>query len=332
MACIKQQKLHNLLFVLHHTVFFMNWNLKSEKNKTLVGIICILVTSILIGSTNILGKLLVDPAYQESIIHPVNIIMITSIIAGIIFTPIVKKSSNVSTWNKKTFLFIVMMGIADASANILLFFGLLDMESKTASIILDTEILFTIFIAIIFFHERLTIKECLICIMIFTGSIFLPVSVGLYENGFVLSSSFNAEIIVIIATAIFALDTGMARYVSEKISPERISQMSAFFGGFFALCIILIFQIPFDVHIHHIPYLLIIGVLITGFSYYLMIVGLKLIGMIKTIIIYSSISSFGVFFAFIFLDESITYYNIFSICLIITGVFLLRKKISKLDE
>jgi len=90
-------------------------------------------------------------------------------------------------------------------------------------------------------------------------------------------------------------------------------------------------QIPFDVNIQHIPYLLIIGVLVTGFSYYLMIVGLKLIGMIKTILIYSTISSFGVFFAFVFLGESITYYNILSICLIFTGIFLLRKKITKLE-
>jgi drug/metabolite transporter (DMT)-like permease len=279
-----------------------------------------------------LGKLLVDPEYQESIIHPANVIMITSIIAGITFTPIARKSPSPSTWNKKTFFLVAMMGVADALANMLLFFGLLDVESKTASILLDTEILFTVLIAVTIFRERLTLKESLTCIMIFTGSVFLPLTIGLYETGFVFSDSFGAEIIILVATAIFASDTGMARYVSEKISAERISQISAFFGGLFALCVDVTFQIPFDVNIQHLPYLLIIGILITGFSYYLMIVGLKLIGIIKTILIYSTISTFGVVFAYVFLEESITYYNILSICLIFTGIILLRKKIAKLEK
>jgi len=76
------------------------------------------------------------------------------------------------------------------------------------------------------------------------GNVFLPLIVGLAENGFILSDSFGVEITVLVVAVISASDTGITRHVSRKISAKRISQISAFFGGLFALCVVIIFQIP----------------------------------------------------------------------------------------
>ena len=57
----------------------------------------------------------------------------------------------------------------------------------------------------------------------------------------------------------------------------------------------------------------------------------SLIGAIKTILLYSSTTVFGMIFAVLFLNESITFQNVLSTILVTAGVYLLRNRLGNND-
>jgi len=95
----------------------------------------------------------------------------------------------------------------------------------------------------------------------------------------------------------------------------------------FALCLIVGFQIPFKIDIIHMPAIAIIGIVSIGMSTALFITGLKLIGAVRTILIYSINSAFGVVLSGVFLHESVTMASVISVSLAFLGIYLLRNRL-----
>ena len=93
----------------------------------------------------------------------------------------------------------------------------------------------------------------------------------------------------------------------------------------------LIFQIPFDVPLEQLPAIVYMGIFVSGLSYFFFVIALRLIGAIRTVLIYSTTTVFGIAFSGLFLGEEITPINIFSVIAISIGIYLLRKKFAKLE-
>jgi hypothetical protein len=55
---------------------------------------------------------------------------------------------------------------------------------------------------------------------------------------------------------------------------------------------------------------------------------LKIIGTVRTVLLYSTTAVFGVIFSGLFLSETITTTDIFSLGLVLVGIFLLRNKLA----
>jgi len=253
-------------------------------------------------------------------------------IAGLFFTPFAKGKKSPTKFGVKAFFLVLMLGVTDVLAITTNFFGLHHTTAVNATILINTELLFTMIIAITVFRECVERKEILPLGMISIGAIVLPLIIDIFENGNFVSGFVFGDIMIILAAAFFALDISIARYVSTLVPATRISQISAFAGIPFALILVLIFQIPFEIPIEQIPSIIYMGVFVSGLSYFFFVIALKLIGAIRTVLIYSTTTVFGILFSGIFLGERITEINLFSVAVIIVGVYFLRKKFAKLES
>jgi drug/metabolite transporter (DMT)-like permease len=127
----------------------------NPKSGLYLGVIFALVAAIFVGSVNVVGKMLVAPEHAVNAVNPINIIVISGLIAGMMFTPIVPKNEPLKILGSKTLFLIILMGFADILAVILTFYGLQHTSAVNASILGDTEIVFSVLIAVIIFQERL---------------------------------------------------------------------------------------------------------------------------------------------------------------------------------
>ena len=98
-------------------------------------------------------------------------------------------------------------------------------------------------------------------------------------------------------------------------------------GGLLSFLLVLISGISFAINSYQIPDLLLLS--LGGFagSLFLFLKGMKEIGTIKSVMIFSTSSIFGIIFAFIFLKENIESWRILlSILTMMTGIYLISKQ------
>ena len=74
------------------------------------------------------------------------------------------------------------------------------------------------------------------------------------------------------------------------------------------------------------------SILGTGMSTLFFLMALKMIGTVRTVLLYSTTAVFGVIFSGLFLAETITSVDIISLVLVLTGIFLLRNKLAGKDD
>ena len=225
-----------------------------------------------------------------------------------------------------------MLGVTDVAAITTNFFGLQHTTAVNATILINTELLFVLLIAIIVFKEKIQKRETFPLGLVALGAIILPLGVDIVQNGAFVSGFVIGDMLILLAAGFFALDISIAKFVSVRVPASRISQISAFAGVPFAMVLMMIFQIPFDLPLEQMPVIVYMGIFVSGLSYYFFVIALRLIGAIRTILIYSTSTAFGIFFSTIFLGEVITPLNVISVIVIIIGIYLLRKKMANMEE
>ena len=298
------------------------------------GYVIILAAAALAALLHVISKPLLDYSGPNIVqINPITLAAIIYIINGLFFTPLTKKNADsVSKIDKKNLFLLTVIGIAEVSAIITYFFGLKESTAVNASILTNGEILFSILVAITVLRERLQKKEAPAFFFIAAGIILLPVGYDLYNNGMVLTDLVFGNLLIILSGVFVAIDINLCRYVSNKIGPKKITQVVSFVGAGFAFGLIVAFQVPFDVSVAHLPGIAIIGIFGTGMATFFFLIALRLIGTVRTVLLYSITSTFGVIFAGILLHESITLQNVFSIVLVSAGLYLLRNRLGTIEK
>ncbi len=306
---------------------------KSKKNTFWIGLIIALLAAIFASTINVVGKTLVDPSYGyvEDAVHPLNLAILLGLISGLFFTPFARGKKSPAKFGKKTLFFVLMLGVMDVLAITTNFFGLNHTTAINATILINTELLFTVIIAFTVFRERIQKRETFPLGLIAVGSLVLPILIDISKNGTFVSGFVFGDMMIIIAALFFAVDISIARYVSNIVPATRISQISAFAGIPFAMFLMIIFQIPFDFPMEQMPAIVYMGIFVSGLSYFFFVIALRLIGAIRTVLIYSTTTVFGILFSGFFLGEQVTVLNIFSVIVILIGIYLLRKKFAKLE-
>src|SRR5215217_277966 len=312
-----------------------------------IGYLSAIIAAILFGSVSTITKpVLVD-------LNPLSISSLTYIIAGLSLIPFVKFSftnSNSNTnndtskttnntlnkkrkWtdnNRKNYFLLLITSLCGAViAPSLFFYGLSNSSASDSSILINGEVLFSILLAIVFFNEKLIQREIIALILVLVGIVILTTNMQFSSS----SNSFLGlnigNILIVGSTLFWALDNNISKILSKTIHIPKVIVLKTLIGGsiLFVLTIIIfgIEELNNYITIFHIPYLIFAGSMGFGASLFFFLHSLKRIGTIKTILLFSTSSIFGMIFARIFLNENITIYQIIAVGVILSGCYLIKR-------
>ena len=300
--------------------------------KSHYGYYFIILAAALAALIHVISKPMLEGGNNQIEINPIVMAFLIYFICGIFFTPLVKKSSTISKVTRKDVIFMMLIGAAEVSALITYFYGISTATAVNASIFSNSEIIFALVIAMLVFKERLHIKECIPFSMIIIGMMAIPIGNDLYQNNFSLGNMVTGDLLIIFSGLLYAVDITLCKYLGDKFDVKKTVQIISFTCAAITISIIALFQIPIDVELTQLPNILIMSIIGTGMSTLFFLMGLKLIGAVRTVLLYSTTSVFGILFSGLILSEAITPVDIFSAVLVLAGIFLLRNKLAGTEK
>jgi drug/metabolite transporter (DMT)-like permease len=253
----------------------------------------------------------------------INILLLASVsyfIAAFTFTPLAKRTK--TGFTKKDYTILVTISICGAAAAPYLYFvGLHQSSATDTSLLSNVEIIFTVLFALLFFKEKLKPIGFISIGLVLSGVVII--TTDLQFSGSLLQLNVG-HFLILGATSLWALDNNLSRIISTKMDTARLVQLKSVIGGSILLGIVFLLQIPLVINTTQIPYVILLSVLGFGGSLYFFLQGLKRIGTIRTIMIFSMSSVFGLVFAVIFLHEQISSYQIAAIAIMLFGIYLIN--------
>ncbi len=226
------------------------------------------------------------------------------------------------SFERKDFVLILSVAIAGAViAPLMYFHGLQLTSASNTAVLSNMETVFTVAIAILFFKEKLSKIGYVGLSMVALGAIVVTTDLSNF------SFQFNAGNLLIIGSSLFwALDNNISKTITKKIPILKIAQLKSAIGGGLLLSVVLITNVPIFFKIAEIPFILLLGTVGFAASLYCFLRAIKIIGIVKTIVIFATSSIFGLIFAIVFLHEKISMYQVIAILVMISGVYLINRK------
>ncbi|USH00154.1 DMT family transporter [Thermococcus argininiproducens] len=267
-------------------------------------------------------------------VHPMIIAGSIYLTAGIVlmllrFTPLKDKILERLEFKVKTqeyfsgrdlllLTFIVLFGSFLAPLSFM--FGLNKTTAVNASLLLNTETLFTVLIALLVFNEKASKRSIIGILLILIGAVVIST-----ENfrEVELSKGILGNILIILAGLSWAIDNNLSKLLSVKRDLLLVTSLKGLFGGSALLILASLIGIPIHIPFQSLPYILTVGAFSIGFSIVLFLFALREIGAMKTGAIFSTSSLIGALFAFLILGESFTAIKAFFGLLMFIGVYLL---------
>jgi drug/metabolite transporter (DMT)-like permease len=291
-------------------------NLKLQNKTILVGYASAIVASALFGAV---------PTMAKPLVSNVNILLLaamTYLIASATFTPLAHKSKIL--FSKKDYSILIIVSICGATLGPLFYFlGLNQSTASDTSLLSNAEIVFTVLLALIFFKERLKPVGFVAVGLVLFGVTIITTNLQFSNSLFHINSG---HLLILGATALWALDNNLSRIISTRINSARLVQLKYAIGGTIMLGIIFSTKVPFQINPSQIPYVVLLSILGIGGSLYFFLHSLKRIGTIRTIVLFSMSSVFGLIFAGLFLHEQISPFQIIAIIVMLTGIYLINRK------
>ncbi|AIF70149.1 transporter [Palaeococcus pacificus DY20341] len=292
------------------------------------GYVSAVLAALLFGISSTLNKI----ALRN--VHPMIIAGSIYLTAGIVlmllrFTPLKDKILERLEFKVKTqeyfsrrdlllLAFIVLFGSFLAPLSFM--FGLNKTTAVNASLLLNTETLFTVLIALLVFKEKASRRSIIGILLILIGAVVIST-----ENfrEVELSKGILGNILIILAGLSWAIDNNLSKLLSVKRDLLLVTSLKGLFGGSALLILASLIGIPFYIPLQSLPYVLTVGAFSIGFSIVLFLFALREIGAMKTGAIFSTSSLIGALFAFLILGESFTAAKAFFGILMFFGVYLL---------
>lgn len=282
------------------------------------GYVCAILASMMFGAVPIIAKPLV------STVNPFTLSMLSYLGAFFIFGPIAYKSKIV--FKKNDYLILLVIGIGSAFFSPLLYFiGLNQSTASDTSLLSNAEIVFTVFLAILFFKEKLKPIGYVAMGLVLMGVVIITTNFEFSESLFAMNIG---HFMILGSTALWALDNNLSRIITSRINSARIVQVKYGIGGIMMLLTMIVFQIPFEINFELLPHIILLSIVGFAGALYFFLLSLKRIGTLKTIAIFSLSSVFGLIFSFLILGEKISQYQIMAIAIMLSGIYLINKKSS----
>ena len=302
---------------------------KGKLAKYTVGFGLATAAAMLGGFSDVLPKPILEGDQFFSGLNPIAMVAVLYLINGLVFTGISKKKNPVKDTGRKNFLLLVIIGLVEIIATTTFYFGLKETSAVNASILGNTDIIFTAFIAVIFLREILKRRELGPFALIIFGSVMIPLSLDLSENNFQFSGLVMGDLLIIMAGLFYGIEMNIYKYVSERVDSKRILQIISFVGGGAALGVVFFMQIPINLRLEDLPVLLTTGIFGIGLSVLFIVMAIKHIGAVRTILIFSTTTLFGILFSYLILGEEIMIAHFVAFAMVFMGIYLLRKRVAE---
>ena len=306
---------------------FRHSSLTSKKSKIALGIALTLAAASMEALADVIPKpLMADTQILPT--SPLLIVFLIYIVNGAIFTPLTVKSKPLSKFSIKPLYALTALGIVEVLSTIFFLYGLKDTSAINATILGNSEIVFGVIIAMIVLGERIKRKEILPFMLIGFGAILIPLGTDISEGGF-MTNFVIGDLMILVSGLFLGIVMTMYKRMGDKFDSRRIIQYTSFVGAAVALGGILIMGIPFELDPNHLPTILITGVIGIGMPVFFILIALRYIGAVRTILVFSTTTVFGVMFANLLLGEIISMANVAAIGIVIVGTYLLRKRLAR---
>ncbi len=265
-------------------------------------------------------------------IQPLTLSSMTYLIAGFFMLPITlmgkRNKKEKESLKKDDYAILLVIGLLGGGIAPFLFFeGLKRTTASDASVLEGGELLFTVIIALLFFKEKLTkIGYLGITITIFGITLIsLSSNINGQDNWYNFDLNFG-NILIIFSTLCWGLDNNISKIISKRITnTAKIVLVKSLIGGTLLLIVSFYLGYKLNFEINQIPYLLFLGIGGFGVSLFFFIESLRIIGTLKTIVIFSSSTIFGLVLSFFILNEKIGIMQLIATTLVILGLYYVNK-------
>jgi drug/metabolite transporter (DMT)-like permease len=291
------------------------------------GYLAAFISAALVGSIFPIAKPIL-----ASQIQPLTLSSMTYLIAGFFMLPITligkRNKKEKESLKKDDYAILLVIGLLGGGIAPFLFFeGLKRTTASDASVLEGGELLFTVIIALLFFKEKLTKIGYLGMAITIIGIILISLSSNINSpnNWYNFNLNFG-NILIIFSTLCWGLDNNISKIISKRITnTAKIVLVKSLIGGTLLLIISFYLGYKLNIEINQIPYLLILGIGGFGLSLFFFIESLRIIGTLKTIVIFSSSTIFGLILSFFILNEKIGIMQLVATTLVILGLYYVNK-------
>jgi drug/metabolite transporter (DMT)-like permease len=197
----------------------------------------------------------------------------------------------------------------------LYFIGLHLTSGVEGVLLINTEAVFTAFLAFAFFRERLTGRTLWASVAIIAGAVWLSWS----GNG-ILSSNALGNLLIALGYVGWATENNLGRVLGEDVPAVTLVCLKALVAGVAMAIIAAIYGEPLTVSWHVVPGIVASGAISLGLSLALFYIAMQHIGAGRTGLISSTSTLWGVVGAVLLLGESLTVKIIGGGILMLVGV------------
>jgi drug/metabolite transporter (DMT)-like permease len=293
---------------------------ESQRYQLLRGYLSVLFAAILFGSVFSLAKV------PLATIDPLALTALVYTISGVALIPFARASFTFE--RKYDYLYVLVVTIfGGILAPVLLMYGLHQTSASTAAILTNGEVVFTLALSSIFFGEKPHGRVGLFAVIL----IVIGLVIATTEDLTALESIFElnpGNLMILAAMLMWAIDNNISRRLTLKINPAKIAMVKSLAGGLVLLAVVSalgkgdsIISIRFEM------WVLIVVMSISGFggALLLFLEGIKRIGTVKTMSMFSMTPIFGILIAALALGESITAFQGIATGLIIFGIIMIGR-------
>jgi len=206
-------------------------------------------------------------------------------------------------------------------APILYFTGVQESSAVNASLLSNGEVLFTALIGFGIFHESLRRRQLAEGLLIAAGVIV--VTANLQSGGVSLTQGISGNLLLVGATFFWSVDNNLSRVASHRVGVLVVAKFKGLIGGGITL-LLLVLTSSVALSLASLPLTAVLAVVFTAMTL-LSLGAFRLIGAVRTILVFSASSILGPVFAFVVLGEGISPIQVAGGALILGGVYLIQR-------
>jgi drug/metabolite transporter (DMT)-like permease len=224
---------------------------------------------------------------------------------------------------KGSIKYIIVFGLVGALAAPLAYvIGLNETTAVNASLLANGEILFTTVLAYSIFGERLSMAQATRGLLIVAGIVVVSTDLNMAHVQF--AQGLLGNVLILGSTVGWAVENNLLAAATKRFDVSSLSKFRNLLGGLVLTSFALVASTPFGFTPIETFVLVLLALCLSGATFMFM-AAIKRLGAIRMLLVWSTSTVFGAFFALVFLGEQITLAQLAGGACILLGVYLFRR-------